>query len=146
MTDAPAKPSGLTGEIDRLISHFHEDIEPKKILVVDDDRLSGELAAITIQKAGRASEVCHSPQRAIGLVQARDYALVLVDLRMPEMSGLEFLDAVRLIMPSLPMAFLTGFDEGKDFEAAVKRVGLTLVLTKPLTVENLTNALQWLRR
>ena len=82
---------------------------PGRILVVEDDPEAALFAVHVLAKRGQF-EVTHTPDPAVALrlAAAGGFDLVLTDMDMPGMSGLELLDALRRIAPALPVAVLTG--------------------------------------
>ena len=77
--------------------------------MVEDDPEAALFAIHVLSKRGQF-EVTHTPDPAVGLrlAAAGGFDLVLTDVDMPGMSGLELLDALRRIAPTLPVAVLTG--------------------------------------
>ncbi|MDQ3756279.1 MAG: EAL domain-containing protein [Actinomycetota bacterium] len=89
---------------------------PNPILIVDDDQSMRRLIAAALTLAGhRTVEAADGPQ-ALDLVRHRKFAAVLLDARMPGMSGLEVLVALRARADSrtLPILIVTGDDEVAD--------------------------------
>jgi DNA-binding response OmpR family regulator len=70
-----------------------------------------------------------------------DYAIVLLDIKMPNMDGIEFLERLREKKPDLPVLIITG-DPSIPNAAAVMRLGACDYVTKPFTVEEVTWAVQ----
>ncbi len=77
--------------------------------MVEDDPEAALFAVHVLAKRGQF-EVTHTPDPAVALrlAAAGGFDLVLTDVDMPGMSGLELLDALRRIAPTLPIAVLTG--------------------------------------
>lgn len=82
---------------------------PGRILVVDDDAVTARFMAQALGKRG-GFEVCHAPdaRSALAMAGSEPYDLVITDVEMPGMSGLELLRALREISPGLPVAVITG--------------------------------------
>ena len=80
-----------------------------RILVIDDDLVFGRWATQLLQSEGRF-EARYVTDAAAGLEQLEDgpWDLVLTDLEMPGMSGLELLDRIGQLEPDLPVAIITG--------------------------------------
>jgi len=81
-----------------------------RVLLVDDDPAIADLTATYLERASDRIEtvVETRPEAALGLVTHRSFDCVVSDYEMPEMDGLEFLDAVRETAPSLPFILFTG--------------------------------------
>jgi DNA-binding response OmpR family regulator len=82
---------------------------PGRILVVEDDPEAALFAVHVLAKRGQF-EVTHTPDPAVALrlAAAGGFDLVLTDVDMPGMSGLELPDALRRMAPTLPVAVPTG--------------------------------------
>lgn len=89
------------------------------VLVVDDNPLDRRLACAILDKSGRARSAAASDGRdALDAIEGRAPALVLTDLQMPEMSGLELVDAIKRHHPDLPVILMTAHgSEDVAFEA-----------------------------
>ena len=82
--------------------------KPGRILVVDDDLVTGQFLMHLLGDRG-GFEVTHTPDPATALARATSepWDLVLTDVEMPGMTGLELLQALRRLAPSLPVAVIT---------------------------------------
>lgn len=90
----------------------------KTILVVDDDAMNLRMAEMTLKKKGYDVKKADSGQAALALLQEEAVDLVLLDVEMPGMSGIETLDAIRerLEPEKMPVLFLSA---SEDMEQAV---------------------------
>jgi DNA-binding NtrC family response regulator len=115
--------------------------ESKRTLLVIDDE-PGILALIERFATGlRFSVVCHTGgRRALALVSEVRPDVVLVDLRMPEIDGLEMLRGIREIDPSCAVVLMTGHASVDSAIEAV-RIGALDYLTKPLDLDRLRELL-----
>jgi DNA-binding NtrC family response regulator len=107
------------------------------ILVIDDETGSRESMAIALEKAGLEVETFDDARKALEFLDERDEAgLVICDLRMPGMDGLEFLSEVREQEKDLAVILVTGYG---SIESAVQamRVGADDYLTKPVDLYEL---------
>jgi LmbE family N-acetylglucosaminyl deacetylase/CheY-like chemotaxis protein len=79
-----------------------------RILLIDDDRMFGIWAAQVIQKRG-GYELRHvlDPVAGLRCVKTEPWDLVITDIEMPGMTGLELLERVHLLEPALPVAVMT---------------------------------------
>jgi CheY-like chemotaxis protein len=78
-----------------------------RILVVDDETAQRELLAGFLRKQGHAVLVAASGAEAVARLRAGQVDLVLSDCRMPGMSGLDLLRALRGINPEVPLLLMT---------------------------------------
>lgn len=112
---------------------------PMTILVVDDDQSMRELLRLHLSNAGYEVLVAEDAIDAGYLVLQQHPDLILADIEMPYMNGLDFLQAVKADQAtrSLPVILVTGSgDEG----AKAKMLGAAAFLTKPLLVPELLSA------
>ncbi len=103
----------------------------KEILVVDDEQETCDLLQMVLEREGFGVVTSTSAQAALELVGTRDFELVLTDLSMPEMGGLELCERVLGTRPNVPVVVITG--QG-SLEAAIGaiRVGAFDFITKPV--------------
>ena len=87
----------------------------RTILLVDDDALMRRSLAFHIEQAGYKVHTAANAEDAISLVQRTPPDLVILDIGLPGMDGLEALRELRRVTQNLPVMFLTGrrreFDE-----------------------------------
>jgi two-component system, NtrC family, response regulator HydG len=81
--------------------------DPKRILLIDDDPVFGMWARRVLD--GAEFELTHAldPETGLRYLEAEPWDLLITDIEMPEMSGLELLRQVHLIEPALPVAVVT---------------------------------------
>jgi DNA-binding NtrC family response regulator len=103
----------------------------RQILVVDDERDTCELLEMALSREGFAVTASTSAAEALELVATRDFDLVLTDLSMPEMGGLELCERVLGTRPGVPVVVITG--QG-SLETAIgaMRAGAYDFITKPV--------------
>lgn len=78
------------------------------ILVVDDDPYLLDLMIETLNTIGYAATGASGGKQALGLLAKRPFHLVITDIKMPEMNGLEFAEAVKREYPEIPVIFISG--------------------------------------
>ena len=113
----------------------------RKILFVDDDVGFVELATRVICKAGyRVTGYC-DPKEALAVFAAvaESFDLVVVDLTMPELNGLEVAQRVVAVRPDIPIIITAGYISPED-EALAAAYGVREVISKSATIEELCNA------
>lgn len=107
------------------------------VLFIDDDPRSGELFARFARREPFAVEVFRDPRQALArLGQAPAPALIISDLKMPGMNGIELLQAVRARHPRLPFILITGYSTMDDAIEAL-RLGATDFIKKPFEMDEL---------
>ena len=102
-----------------------------RILVVDDDKDGLEVLKTRLTHAGYEVETAESAEQALARVAAFDPGMIITDVRMSEMTGLELLEKIRASMDSVEVVVMTAHD---DMETAVSamRSGAFDFLVKPL--------------
>ena len=115
--------------------------ESENILIVDDDENMGKACGRLFQRLGYRSEWVTSAEAALERLAEEDFALVLSDLVMPQMDGIELLRAVRADHPDLPFMIMTGYGTIKSAVAAM-REGATNYVTKPFDRNELEAAVR----
>ena len=106
------------------------------ILFVDDDPKAGELMLRFSEGASYHVEVFQDPQQALGFFKTQSADLIISDLRMPKLSGIELLSAVRELDNSVPFIIITGY---ADVENAIEamRLGASDFIKKPFDMDEL---------
>ena len=112
-------------------------MDTQKIAVVDDDPAQRQLLANALERAGYAVRLCENGKE--GLAAAPDCALMLLDVRMPGMSGLEVLEHVKRDHPGVIVILLTAFIDLRDAVSAIK-TGALDYLEKPVDLDELIAA------
>ncbi len=108
--------------------------EAPTIAVVDDDPAQRALLENALARAGYSCILCEDGRQALDTVQ--DCDLMLLDVRMPGMSGMEVLEQVRALRPALPVILLTAYIDVRDAVAAIKQ-GAADYLEKPIDLDEL---------
>jgi DNA-binding NtrC family response regulator len=104
-------------------------MKPPKILIVDDDEDLRRMLCGALSPVGEVIEASNGLD-ALCLLQREKPRLMLLDMVMPEMGGLEVLAAARRIEPSTPVVMLTGDDDMDSAVTALDR-GARAYITKP---------------
>jgi two-component system response regulator HydG len=103
-----------------------------RILVVDDDRVFGLWATKVLQARGFEVEHVLDPVAGLTQVESRTWDLVITDVEMPRMTGLEFLQRARHLIPGLPAAVVTAHPTVDRAVTAMRLPG-TEFIQKPVT-------------
>src|SRR5882724_5536492 len=116
-----------------------------QILIIDDEPRMRDLLHRAITSWGHKASTARSGEEALRVMQAEPADIILLDLNLPAMSGLEFLERIRQTHPLSEVIILTGFG---DLEAAKKAIHLDVVefLTKPAHLGELEQALDRARK
>jgi CheY-like chemotaxis protein len=110
------------------------------VLIAEDERALRRLSATVLKQAGYQTLEATDGQQALDLytVHSRHIVMVVTDVVMPRMGGIELADRLRAVNPSLPMLFVTGYVEQSD---ALHDSADIPVLLKPFSPEALLRAI-----
>lgn len=113
----------------------------QQVLIVEDDEDVGKVFSLALEHAGFGVSVTHSVSEALGSVTLKLPDLIVLDLMLPDMSGLDLLRYVRKEYPQrrVPMIVVSGATGGFQMNQA-KECGADLCLSKPVSVEDLVRA------
>ncbi len=107
-----------------------------RVLVVDDDQLLRQLVTDQLSRSGFESAAAASGEEALAALQASDYDVVLLDIRMTGMSGLDALRAIRKLDDPPEVIMLTA-DTSLATGLEAMRYGAYDYLTKPATLDEM---------
>src|ERR1700722_8268502 len=109
---------------------------PARILLVDDDAALGKSLARVLTRGG--FEVTHELDSgdALRRIETEPWDMLITDIELPGMTGLELLDRVRQRLPDLPVAVLTG-NPTVDYAVSALRNSAAEVLQKPIIAADL---------
>jgi two-component system response regulator HydG len=107
-----------------------------KILVVDDERSHRQMIEAVLSAEGYEIAQADNGQAAIDAVTDKFYDLVIMDIRMPELGGIEALKKIKTISPGISIIIMTAYASVGTAVDALKS-GASDYLTKPLDIEEL---------
>src|SRR5947199_3903165 len=116
-----------------------------KILVVEDDKTVGQYVKRGLVEAGYHTDLVGEGDDGLRLASGGHYELLVLDLRLPRMSGLEVLRTLRDRGNSIPVLVLTAQGAG-DFKVQALRMGADDYVTKPFSLEALLARVEALGR
>src|SRR5664279_6452253 len=112
-----------------------------RFLIVDDQQSIRKLCIAIGNTLGFACHEAESAESALSVLESASPDIVLVDLRMGEMGGIEFLESVKRLLPRTEVAIMTGYGSIETAVQAMK-LGAYDYITKPFRVEELKMVLQ----
>ncbi|MDL2313641.1 sigma-54 dependent transcriptional regulator [Desulfovibrio sp. OttesenSCG-928-C14] len=112
-----------------------------KLLAVDDDIGHLNTLDTLLSDWGYSTSLAASGEKAIELCRARPFDLVLMDMRMPGLSGLETLKEIKKYNPAIPVLIMTAYSDVGNAVEAIK-AGAYDYLSKPLNFDELKLALE----
>ncbi|MCF8031856.1 MAG: sigma-54 dependent transcriptional regulator [Desulfarculaceae bacterium] len=110
----------------------HNPAPTGRIMVVDDEGTALKNLRRILEKEGHQVSTYSNPVRALELLKREAFDVLLSDLRMPHMDGLELLDQAKLIDPGLEVVIITGYASLNGAVEATKK-GAYHFLAKPFT-------------
>ncbi|MEW7277444.1 response regulator [Aquimarina sp. 2201CG1-2-11] len=100
------------------------------ILIVDDNRINQIVTQNILKKKGYTCNIANNGMDAINLLKNEKFDLVLMDINMPEMNGLEATKVIRTFNKTVPIIALTAVEEGEIKNQALS-VGMSDIIIKP---------------
>jgi CheY-like chemotaxis protein len=112
-----------------------------RVLLVDDDQLVRLTAPALIESQGHRVTVASGGFEALGLLEhGPGWDVVVLDLNMPDLDGLETLRRLRRLRPGLPVLLATGYADDQT-RVSLGALGPLTILPKPYSIEDLQQAL-----
>lgn len=115
----------------------------KKILIVDDNPNMSSLLCEMLEVFDYESVRAADGRKALEELEKGDFSMVITDMRMPNMTGLELLEEVKTRYPKVPVVLISGYSSG-EIESEALNLKADGFLGKPLMmsdIEKLLNSL-----
>ena len=109
---------------------------PRRILVVDDDPVTVRLAEAVLRSDGYEVATAATGEQAVDAVEGGRFDLVLTDLRLPQMSGLELVERMKVLSPDTALLAMTSFASVASAVQAM-RTGAVDYVVKPFDAQDL---------
>jgi DNA-binding NtrC family response regulator len=110
--------------------------EQSSILIIDDQESIRKSLKLALEREGYSVETAENGREAIRRSKEEFYNLALVDLRLPDMDGMELLTKMRETVPEMVKIIITGYPSQENAIEAVNR-GADGYIVKPYTTEDL---------
>ncbi|RPJ15040.1 MAG: response regulator, partial [Desulfobacteraceae bacterium] len=114
---------------------------PSKVLLVDDEREFAQTLSERLIMRDMGSAVAYDGESALNLVSEDEPEVMILDLKMPGIDGIEVLKRVKQSNPDIEVIILTGHGTEADRELCMK-LGAFAYLQKPVDIEVLSDALK----
>ena len=111
-------------------------MEKKKILVVDDEQNSREGLTKILIKEGYEVVAAEGGEDALVEAKKQDFDLIITDLRMPEITGIDVLEKIRAKKPDIGVIIVTAYGEVNSYLKAMT-LGAFEYLNKPIKLDEL---------
>jgi CheY-like chemotaxis protein len=109
----------------------------EQILVVEDDVESCEVMGTALHEAGYSIDLARDGYEALEMAARRRPDVVVCDVQMPRLDGLELARRIHDADPNLPVVLTTGADNTKDLVTSAERYGAVACLRKPMKLDDL---------
>ncbi len=111
----------------------------KKILVIDDEAIVRTSCDRTLAPEGYELTLTSSGKEGLEVLEKESFALVLLDLKMPDIDGIEVLNKIKDTWPDTKVVMITGYST-VDTAVQALRLGAFNFIEKPFTPDTLLNA------
>jgi len=106
----------------------------ERILIVDDEKMINSILARRLAKEGYPCVMANNGKEALGYFYKNNCSLIISDIRMPEMNGLELLKNVKAVRPNMVFIIMTAYPEINMAVEAI-RLGANDFIIKPVDLE-----------
>lgn len=129
----------IGSDIDREIGRIM-----KRVLIIDDNAAIGEMIGRMLEGGAFQCVTLLSGEDLVGLLQRNRFDLVITDILMPDIEGIEIIREVRRNFPELPIVAMSGGGHsiGIDVLKSAQQLGARAVLPKPFTRKDLMAAVE----
>jgi DNA-binding NtrC family response regulator len=114
---------------------------PARILIVDDDENIRKVVQTILEEEGYAVEQVDTAQKAIEKTKKKYYNIGLIDIRLPDMEGIELLTRMKEYTPRMRKIIITGYPTLQNAIEAVNR-GADAYIMKPFDVEKVLDTIK----
>ena len=109
----------------------------ERILVIDDEPDMLMLLRMIIEdNTDYVVETTNNPSEGLRILTREDYDLVITDLKMPGMDGLEVFEELRKVIPEIPVIIITAYGSPEAADEALKK-GVSEFITKPFRKDSI---------
>jgi len=132
-------------EIEQVKTHFSEDFAkqyPMNILIAEDNEINQKLASRILMKMGYNADIAVNGHDALNAMTAKKYDMILMDVQMPEMDGLEATRFIRENMENQPVIIAMTANAMPEDKEICLRAGMDDYLSKPMKIADIMDILQ----
>jgi DNA-binding NtrC family response regulator len=108
----------------------------ENILIIDDEKSLLDLLSLVLKKEGYRVKTCLAPTKVFEILEKEELDLLICDIKLPQISGMEVLKYVRENRPEVPVIMITAYGSLKQAVEALKAGAIDYIL-KPFDVEEL---------
>ncbi len=122
--------------LEYLASNIKIGLKPTRMMVVDDEKIALENVAYALRKEGHEVHTAENGQEALDILRQFDFDLVVTDLKMRNVDGMQLLERVKAESPETELILVTGYATVDTAVDALKK-GAAQYLPKPLNLDTL---------
>ena len=115
-------------------------VSPLTILIVDDDKDVCEYLQDFLTADGYSVTVVNDPTTALDALREREYHVVVLDLMMPKLSGIDLLEQIRKVDDDIAVIILTGYPSLETATASIEHE-VSAYIRKPFSIDEFRDAL-----
>lgn len=108
----------------------------KPILIVNDEPIVRESLGVCLEDIGYKVMTAETGEQALELIAARDFSVIILDIRLPGHSGIAVLKEVKELKPDIKAIIITAYPSS-DLTAEAMRLGAIDYLVKPIALHNM---------
>ena len=116
-------------------------VDSRALLVVDDEDVICHACRRIFARQGFMVDTNTDARQGLAMALEKDYEIILLDIKMPNLDGIQFLTQLRQTRSEVPVLIITGYPSIPNAAAAM-RLGASDYVTKPFTSEEITSAVQ----
>ncbi len=131
MNKGPKTKQSFQEQLERIREAFASHTFEKEVLLIDDNKSLAHLLQATLG-GGFRSELCFTGREALQKIEERKFDLIIVDLHLPDISGVSIIQHVKKSQPLVPILVITGDATTSTLAQEALNAGASLILTKPL--------------
>lgn len=114
-------------------------MEPKRVLVIDDEPEVCDLIRRILNHSGYRVDVVQAPPETVASLLVQRYDVVTVDLKMPDMDGVDVAELARVVDSRVPIVVISGFLT-PNAKSRLRKLGIRHFLEKPFEARDLLAA------
>ncbi|MBW1801507.1 MAG: response regulator [Deltaproteobacteria bacterium] len=116
-------------------------MKPLRVLVIDDERVICDACELILVEKGHRVDRCMDGETGIMAIEGGTYDVILLDMKLPDIDGMEILKTIREKMPATCVIVMSGYSTMSNAVQAMK-LGAVDYLAKPFTDDELIAALE----
>ena len=135
-------------DIEKIVSIIESALQKTLILVVDDSQTDRETLKTILEERGYGVVTASSGAEALAMVKEKRFDIIFLDVRLPDIDGVEFFEQVKAIDPEVAVIMMTGYSEAELMQKVISHGAYTCIY-KPFNVDkvvSLVGELSWWRR